>query len=46
MELGFFPWKSDPDIWMRKSDDMYKYVAIYVDDLAIAMKDPKSFIDI
>jgi Reverse transcriptase (RNA-dependent DNA polymerase) len=40
MELGFFPCKSDPDIWMRKSDDMYEYVAVYVDDLAIAIKDP------
>jgi hypothetical protein len=46
MALGFFPCKSDPDIWMRRIDDMYKYVAVYVDDLAIAMKDPQSFIDI
>jgi hypothetical protein len=25
---------------------MYKYVALYVDDLAIAMKNPKAFMDI
>jgi hypothetical protein len=46
MALGFLPCKSDPDIWMRKNDDMYEYVAVYVDDLAIAMKDPQSLIDI
>jgi hypothetical protein len=46
MELGFFPSKSDPDIWMRKNEGIYEYVAVYVDDLAIAMKDPKSFVNI
>ena len=45
-ELGFFPCKSEPDIWMRKLDDMYEYVAVYVDDLAIAMKNPKEFVNI
>jgi Reverse transcriptase (RNA-dependent DNA polymerase) len=45
-ELGFFPCKTEPDIWMHKLDDMYKYVAVYVDDLAIAMKNPKEFVDI
>jgi Reverse transcriptase (RNA-dependent DNA polymerase) len=45
-ELGFFACKAKPDIWMRKLDDMYKYVAVYVDDLAIAMKNPKEFVNI
>ena len=45
-ELGFFPCKSEPDIWMRKLDDMYEYIAVYVDNLAIAMKNPKEFGDI
>jgi hypothetical protein len=31
---------------MRKLDDMYEYVAVYVYDLAIAMKNPKEFVDI
>jgi Reverse transcriptase (RNA-dependent DNA polymerase) len=31
---------------MRKLDDIYEYVAVYVDDLAIAMKNPKEFVDI
>lgn len=46
MELGFFPCKSEPDIWMRKLNDTYEYVAVYVDDLAIAMKNPREFVDI
>ena len=44
-ELGFLPCKAEPDIWMRPADDrsFYEYVAVYVDDLAIAMKNPESF---
>ena len=38
---------SDPDIWMKPSKDgsHYEYIAVYVDDLAICMKDPKAFCD-
>jgi Reverse transcriptase (RNA-dependent DNA polymerase) len=42
-ELGFFPCKAEPDIWMRQKGNSYEYVAVYVDDLAIAKKDPKEF---
>jgi hypothetical protein len=45
-EIGFFPCKAEPDIWMRKKDDLYEYIAVYVDDLAIAMKNPKDITDI
>lgn len=30
----------------RYKDECYEYVAVYVDDLAMALKDPQSFIDI
>ena len=43
-DQGFYPCKAEPDIWMRESKDSYEYVAVYVDDLAIAMKDPEEFI--
>jgi Reverse transcriptase (RNA-dependent DNA polymerase) len=45
-EIGFFPCKAEPDIWMRKKGNLYEYIAVYVDDLAIAMKDPKELTDI
>ena len=45
-DMGFFPSKAEPDIWMRKNGNVYEYIATYVDDLAIAMKDPQSIIDI
>jgi Reverse transcriptase (RNA-dependent DNA polymerase) len=45
-ELDFFPCKSEPDVWMKKNHDQYEYVAVYADDLAVAMKDPKAFIAI
>jgi len=31
---------------MRQNGEIYEYVAVYVDDLAIAMKDPASFIKV
>jgi hypothetical protein len=31
---------------MQKSENTYEYIALYVDDLAIAMKKPKEFVDI
>ena len=37
--------KADPDVWMRPEPGgtCYEYIAVYVDDLAIAAKDPQAF---
>ena len=43
-DLGFKPSKADPDVWYREHDGWYEYVAVYVDDLAIASKDAKEII--
>ena len=40
-EMGFFPCKAEPDIWMRANDGVYEYIAVYVDDLAIAARNPQ-----
>ena len=39
------PSKADPDVWMRPEPGgtCYEYIAVYVDDLAIAAKDPQAF---
>jgi hypothetical protein len=44
---GFTSCKLEPEIWMRRSTDgtKYEYVAVYVDDFALAMDDPKDFLD-
>jgi hypothetical protein len=43
-ELKFVSSKADPDVWMRKGKrDVYEYIAVYVDDLCIAMDDPEAF---
>ena len=44
-ELKFKPSKADPDVWMRPvpGGTCYEYIAVYVDDLAIAAKDPQAF---
>ena len=39
-DMRFHISKGDPDIWMRKNGDIWEYIAVYVDDLAIAAKDP------
>ena len=43
---GFVPCKAEPDICMHQNRDQYKYDAVYVDDLAFAVKDPQSFIQL
>ena len=44
-ELKFKPSKADPDAWMRPEPGgtCYEYIAVYVDDLATAAKDPQAF---
>ena len=47
-QMGFKPPRAEPDTWMEYSKDgsHYEYITVYVDDLAICMKDTKSFCDI
>ena len=44
--MGFLPSRSEPDIWMRLKHDLYEYIAVYVDDLAIAAHDPNEIISL
>jgi hypothetical protein len=43
-DMGFFASLADPCIWMRRVDNHYEYIAVYVDDLAIASKCPADII--
>ena len=45
-DMGFTPSLAEDDIWMRHNGDVYEYIAIYVDDLCIAAKDPKAITDL
>ena len=45
-DMGYFPSKGDPDVWMKKVDNVWEYIAVYVDDLAIASKNPKAVCDL
>jgi hypothetical protein len=42
--MQFFPCKADPDVWMKDCVSHYEYVCVYVDDLAVMMKDPSAFL--
>jgi hypothetical protein len=44
-EMGFEPCKAEPDIWMRRVDNLHEYIAVYLDDLCISSKDPKAITD-
>ena len=45
-ELGFKPSLAEPQIFLRRNGDIYEYIATYVDDLCLVMKDPISFLKI
>jgi hypothetical protein len=45
-EMGFSPSKAEPDIWMHQNGDIYEYIAVYVNDLAIAAKKPQEIVDV
>lgn len=38
--MGFQPSRADADVWMRRNGNIYEYIAVYVDDLAIAALNP------
>jgi hypothetical protein len=40
--IGFHQTRAEAEIWMRENDGLYEYIAVYVDDLLIAAKDPGS----
>jgi hypothetical protein len=44
--MGFTPSKAEPDIWMRPNGDVYEYIGVYVDDLAITARAPQGIIDV
>ncbi len=43
-DMGFFLSKGERDVWMRDKGDHYEYIGVYVDDLIIVSKNPKSII--
>jgi Reverse transcriptase (RNA-dependent DNA polymerase) len=45
-EMGFVPCRAEPDIWLHRNGGVYEYIAVYVDNLAIAAKDPKDIIEV
>ena len=45
-DMNFFQSKAEADIWMRRRNDKYEYIGVYVDDLAIVAHDPKEITNI
>ena len=43
-KMDFVPCRADFDLWMRKKDDHYEYVATYVDDVLAFSRDPAQII--
>ena len=45
LKIGFKPSKADADLWMRSKNEEYEYIAVYVDDLIIASRQPMKVIE-
>ena len=43
--LKFTSSQADPDVWLRSSGTHYDMILVYVDDILIFAKDPKSTMD-
>jgi Reverse transcriptase (RNA-dependent DNA polymerase) len=44
--MGFIPSRAEDDIWIRENNSVYEYIAVYVDDLMIAARNPKEIVQI
>ena len=44
--MGFFPCKVEPDIWLQECNGLYKYIAVYINDLAIVSQNPQEICNI
>ena len=42
--IGFFQSKADANVWMRCNGNVYEYIAVYTDDLAIAAREPNKIV--
>jgi Reverse transcriptase (RNA-dependent DNA polymerase) len=42
--MGFIPSQTKADIWMKENNNLYEYIAVYIDDLLIAAKNPKEIV--
>jgi Reverse transcriptase (RNA-dependent DNA polymerase) len=45
LSLGFTSTKAEEDIWIKDMGDHYDYIAVYVDDMMVASKNPKWIIE-
>lgn len=44
--LGFNPSRADPDLWIKKTDYGYDYIATHVDDIIVASRNPEEYISL
>jgi hypothetical protein len=44
LRLGFKKTKHEPDLWMVDKSSHYRYLATYMDDILILIKDPMAVI--
>ena len=45
-DMGFTPCVNEADVWMKDCGTHYEYLCVYVDDILVAMREPKVFFDI
>jgi len=45
-DMGFSSCKAEPDFWMHCNGSVYEYIVVYVNNIALAAKDPKAITDL
>ena len=40
-DMGFRPSKADTDLWIKKKDDHYEFIGVFVDDITVFSKNPQ-----
>ena len=43
--MGYEARKMEPDMWLRHCGEYYDHIAVYIDNLLIASKDPHGEVD-
>jgi hypothetical protein len=42
--MGFIRSKAKANVWMKENNNLYEYIAVYVDDLMIAARNSKEIV--